>query len=197
MAVTVINPNRQIAEALKAIKKVEPDLIKKMQKDIRKEAKPTTDSIKAYLKWLDPDITPFNSNGPSGIERGVLIKSRGDATKWSRQLVLRGIRVKFGGPTRKARMGKKAYAVMTIIQGNAAGAIFDVAGSRNLGKPGNKFVENLRKEDKPHKTGERSGRTGPSRYMWPGAEDHLPQLRAASTEIMDNVVRQFNRKYGR
>lgn len=195
MAVKVIDPNKDLEAAIKAIKKVEPDLIKKMQKDMRKEAAPTIKSIKDYLMWLDPDVTPFNNSGDTRILKGELIAGRGGKTAWSKQAILRGIRVKFGGPTRKAKMGLKAYSIMSIQQANAAGAIYDVAGSRNLGKPGNKFVENLRGEDKAHKAGERQGQSGPSRYMWPGAESHIPQLRAAATEIMNNVIVTFNAKY--
>lgn len=195
MAAKVINPNRDIEAAIKAIKKVEPDLIKKMQKDMRKEAAPTIKSIKDYLRWLDPDITPFNNSGDTRILKGELIKGRGGKTAWSKQAILRGIRVKFGGPRRKSKMGLKSYSIMSIQQANPAGAIFDVAGSRNLGKPGNRFVENLRGEDKAHKTGERQGQTGPSRYMWPGAESHIPQLRAASMEIMNNVIVAFNARH--
>ena len=145
--------------------------------------------------WLDPDVTPFNNSGDTRILKGELIAGRGGKTQWRKQAILRGIRVKFGGPTRKTKMGLKSYAIMSIQQANAAGAIYDVAGSKNLGKPGNTFVENLRAEDKPHKAGERQGKTGPSRYMWPGAESHIPELRRAATEIMNGVIVEFNAKY--
>ena len=195
MAVKVIDPNKQIEQAIKAIKKVEPDLIKKMQKDMRKEAAPTIKSIKDYLKWLDPDITPFNNSGDTRILKGELIKGRGGDTHWSKQAILRGIRVKFGGPTRKAKMGLKSYAIMSIQQANAAGAIYDVAGSANKGKVGATFKTNLEGEDKAHKAGERQGKKGASRYMWPGAESHIPELRAAATQIMNNVIVTFNAQY--
>jgi len=195
MAVKVINPNRDIERALKEIKKVDKTLIADMRKGMKKEAAPTVKSIKDYLKWLDPDTIPLNDNGESRIERGVLIKQRGEATKWNRQLVLRGIRVKFGGPNRKSKMGRTSYSIMSIIQANAAGAIYDTAGSRNMGKPGATFIENIEGEDKPHKAGERKGQKGPSRYMWPGAEEHLPQLRLAATAIMNDMIVTFNRKF--
>lgn len=195
MATKVINPNRDIQAALKAINKVDKTLIKQMRSDMKKEAAPTVKSIKDYLKWLDPDIIPLNDNGESRIESGVLIKSRGATTRWSRDLVLRGIRVKFGGPNRKGKMGRTSYAIMSIQQANAAGAIYDTAGSRNAGKPGATFIDNIEGEDKPHKAGERKGQKGPSRYMWPGAEEHLPQLRQAATAIMDDVIQKFNRQY--
>lgn len=195
MAVQVPSGNNDIHAALKAIKKVQPELIKQMRKDIRKEAQPTIKSIKAYLLWVDPDVEPFNNSGDSRIREGELVKGRGGKTKWSKEAILRGVRVKFGGPNRKARMGKVAYSLMSIYQANPAGSIFDQAGTRNLGKPGNRFNENLANEDKPHKAGERKGRKGGSRYMWPGAEDHLPQLTAAANNIMDNVVRDFNQNY--
>ncbi len=195
MAATVIDSNRQIEQAIKAIKKVQPDLVKKMQKDMRQEAAPAIKSIKSYLMWLDPDVTPFNNSGPSRILRGELIAGRGGDTEWSKTAILRGIRVKFGGPNRKTKMGLVSYAIMSIQQANAAGAIYDIAGSANKGKAGATFKTNLDGEDKAHKAGERQGKKGASRYMWPGAESHIPQLRAAATEIMNNVIVAFNAQY--
>lgn len=187
----VINPNRDLAAAIKAIKKVEPDLIKKMQKDMRRAAAPTIKSIKDYAKWLDPDLTPFNNSGDSNIEKGELIKGRGGATRWRKEAILRGIRVKFGGGTRKSRMGRKQYAIMSIYQANPAGAIYDNAGS---GTSESAFVENLDNQDKPHKDGERKGKKGASRYMWPGAESALPMLREQATAIMNSVIVEFNNR---
>jgi hypothetical protein len=181
-------------KTLKILKKLEPDYVKEMNRQIRKEAAPTIKSIKDYLRFIDSDITPFNNSGESNITKGVLIKSRGDATKWNSQLILRGIRFKIGGPKRKAKMGNKAYSMFSIIQNNPAGAIYDTAGSKNLGKPGNKFVENLQAEDVPHTTGERKGQKGPSRYMWPGAEEHLPHLTQTIRGIVDDVIARVNRQ---
>lgn len=195
MAVKVPTGSNDIHAALKAIKKVQPELIKQMRKDIRKEAAPTIKNIKDYLLWVDPDVTPFNNSGDSNIERGELVAGRGGKTKWKKEAILRGIRVKFGGPTRKMRMGRQQYSLMSIYQANPAGSIYDQAGSVNLGKPGNKFNENLEAEDKPHKAGERKGKKGGSRYMWPGAEDHLPKLSAAANDIMNGVVKDFNANY--
>lgn len=194
MATTVIGKDKDLQAAMRAIKKVQPELIKQMRKDIRKEAQPTIKSIKGYLLWLDPDVEPFNNSGDSRIKKGELIRGRGGKTKWSREAIMRGIRVKFGGPNRKARMGKTQYAIMSIYQANAAGAIYDQAGSRT---PEAVFNANLEREDKPHKEGERKGKKGGSRYMWPGAESHLPQLQAASKAIMDGVIKDFNRDFKR
>jgi hypothetical protein len=195
MAVKVLKPDADIQQALKAIKKVQPQLIKQMRKDMRKEAQPAIKSIKDYLYWLDPDVTPFNNSGDTRILKGELVAGRGGNTRWRKTDILRGIRVKFGGPNRKARMGRTQYAIMSIYQANPAGAIYDQAGSRNLGKPGNKFNENLEAQDKPHKDGERKGKKGGSRYMWPGAESHLPELRQAAEVILTGVTNKFNRNY--
>ncbi len=182
-------------QTLRILKKLEPDYVKEMNRQIRKEAAPTIKSIKDYLRFIDSDITPFNSSGgKSGIGRGELVAGRGGATEWNKQLILRGIRFKIGGPKRKSQMGNKAYSMFSIIQNNPAGAIYDVAGSRNLGKPGNRFVENLQQEDVPHRAGERRGRKGPSRYMWPGGEEHLPHLTATVHGIVQDVILRVNRQ---
>jgi hypothetical protein len=192
MAVTVIKPDADIQKALKAIKKVQPELIKQMKKDMRREAQPAIKSIKDYLLWLDPDVEPFNNSNDSNITKGELIRGRGGKTRWRKSDIMRGIRVKFGGPNRKARMGRTQYAIMSIYQANPAGAIYDQAGSQT---PQSVFNENLAKEDKPHKDGERKGKKGGSRYMWPGAESHLPKLVIAAERILTGVTHRFNSNY--
>jgi hypothetical protein len=192
MAVKVIKPDADIQKALKAIKKVQPELIKQMKKDMRKEAQPAIKSIKGYLLWLDPDVEPFNNSNDSNITKGELIRGRGGKTRWRKTDILRGIRVKFGGPNRKARMGRTQYAIMSIYQANPAGAIYDQAGSQS---PQTVFNTNLAKEDKAHKDGERKGKKGGSRYMWPGAESHLPKLIEAAERILTGVTTKFNSNY--
>jgi hypothetical protein len=194
MAVTVIKPDQDIQRALKAIKKVQPELIKQMKKDMRREAQPAIKSIKDYLLWMDPDVEPFNNSGDSRILEGELIRGRGGKTEWKKEAILRGIRVKFGGPNRKARMGKTQYAIMSIYQANPAGAIYDQAGSKS---PETVFNTNLTNQDKPHKDGERKGKKGGSRYMWPGAEAHMPKLQEAAARILAGVRRDFNRDFRR
>jgi hypothetical protein len=190
--ITVIKPDADIQKALKAIKKVQPELIKQMKKDMRKEAQPAIKSIKGYLLWLDPDVEPFNNSNDSNITKGELIRGRGGKTRWRKSDIMRGIRVKFGGPNRKARMGRTQYAIMSIYQANPAGAIYDQAGSQS---PDTVFNTNLAKEDKAHKDGERKGKTGGSRYMWPGAESHLPKLIEAAERILTGVTTKFNSNY--
>jgi hypothetical protein len=192
MAVKVMKPDADIQKALKAIKKVQPELIKQMKKDMRKEAQPAIKSIKSYLLWLDPDVEPFNNSNDSNITKGELIRGRGGKTRWRKTDILRGIRVKFGGPNRKARMGRTQYAIMSIYQANPAGAIYDQAGTKS---PQTVFNTNLAKEDKAHKDGERKGKKGGSRYMWPGAESHLPKLIEAADRILTGVTRRFNSNY--
>jgi hypothetical protein len=180
-----------LEQTLKTLKKLEPDYVKEMNRQIRKEAAPTIKSIKDYLKFIDSDLTPFNNSGVSRITDGELIKGRGGATRWDRQLILRGIRFKLGGPKRKSRMGATAYSMFSIIQNNPAGAIYDTAGARGGSSP---FIDNLDAEDIPHRTGERKGRKGASRYMWPGGEEHLPELTVAVHGIVQDVILRVNRE---
>jgi len=179
-------------ETLKRLKKLEPAYVKEMNRQIRTEAAPTIKSIKDYLKFIDSDITPFNSSGgDSRITRGELIKGRGGATAWNKQLILRGIRFKLGGPKRKSQMGNTAYSMFSIIQNNPAGAIYDTAGARGGSSP---FIDNLDAEDVPHAVGQRKGQKGPSRYMWPGGEEHLPELTATVHGIVQDVILRVNRE---
>jgi hypothetical protein len=180
-------------ETLKRLKKLEPDYVKEMNRQIRKEAAPTIKSIKDYLKFIDSDITPFNNSGDSRISGSILDKERGAIMRWDKQLILRGIRFKLGGPKRKAKMGLKSYSMFSIIQANPAGALYDTAGSRNAGKSPT-FNDNLENEDVPHRSGERKGQKGASRYMWPGGEEHLPHLTATVHGIVQDVILRVNKE---
>jgi hypothetical protein len=88
-------------------------------------------------------------------------------------------------------MGNSAYSMFSIIQNNPAGAIYDTAGARGGSSP---FIDNLDSEDVPHRSGERKGRKGPSRYMWPGGEEHLPHLTATVHGIVQDVILRVNRE---
>jgi len=162
-----------LTEALAILKKVEPETVKQINANIRREAKPAIQAVRQYLTNLDPDGNPLNS-----MANSVLIKDRGDSTRWNFSRVKAGVRFKAGGPSKKKKKASRQnYAMFSIIQSNAAGAIYDVAGSRNSGKS-KTFVPNLEGVDVPHKDGDRRGKKGPSRYMWPGAESHIPALTA-------------------
>ena len=67
-----------LTEALAILKKVEPETVKQINANIRREAKPAIQAVRQYLTNLDPDGNPLNS-----MANSVLIKDRGDSTRWN------------------------------------------------------------------------------------------------------------------
>jgi hypothetical protein len=82
--------------------------------------------------------------------------------------------------------------MFSIIQGNAAGAIYDMAGKKGgMTNPTKRFEESLEGVDKTHKTG---GGKGPSRYMYPAVQDSIPDLQAQMLVLVRRIEQATNRR---
>lgn len=191
-----------LENALKTLKRLEPDTVSQIRKDARKIAAPAVKGAKEEFRWAasvsrsytpdkpggkrrnKPELTPL-----SGMADGFLIKGR-PATQWNASKALRGISFKLGGPRKKGR--GKTFRMFTIGEWNAAGAIYDMAGK--LGgstNPDKTFEESLASVDKAH---EADGKKGPSRFMYPGVISYMPHMEAEMLKIVQLVERRTNRR---
>lgn len=175
-----------LEETLKQLRKVEPTYVK----DFRKRARGfANDAVVSARKEFDHTKTAWREPDRPlvGMNRGSLVRGRN--IQWDARRVRRSVKFKLGGPTKKSRVGK-SYRMFAIIQADAAGAIYDMAGKRNS-NPGKPFEETLAQYDQPH-TRPEPGRpnTGPSRYMYPGIWFYLPVLE----ERMLGLVRELETK---
>lgn len=189
--------------ALKELRRLEPDTVRQIRKDARKIAAPAVKGAKEEFKWaasVSRTYTPDQPGGKrrnkpaltplSGMADGNLIKGR-PATKWNSSKALRGISFKLGGPAKKRRTGK-TFRMFSIGEWNAAGAIYDMAGKLNgVTNPEKTFEESLASVDKAH---EADGKKGPSRFMYPGVISYMPHMEAEMRKIVEMIERRTNRR---
>lgn len=195
---------RGLEQALKELRKLEPETVKTFRKEARQIAAPAVKNAKDEFRWQASVSKVYKPDRPGGKRKNrasltpltgmgngfPLVRGRMD-TKWDATKALRGITFKLGGPA-KRRRGNRAYRMFSIIQNNPAGAIYDMAGKKGgWTNPTKRFEESLASVDKAHKTG--SG-TGPSRYMWPAVEGSLPELQSQMLVLVRRIEEATNRK---
>ena len=156
-----------LKDALKDLRKIDPDLRKEFNANVKAITAPETDAAKA--------------NYPPVLLSGM-------ARPWSQN----GIK-KFPYTAAKARSGVKvkidtrgkAVSTIFIQQNNPAAAIYDMAGKAGGDSVrGQMFIQNLQR-----KFG------SPSRVMWPAYDDHsdplINNMNALIIEIMNEATRRL------
>ena len=190
-----------LENVLRELRKVEPDTVRTLRKNARLIASPAVKSAKEEFRWQASVSSTYSPDKPggrrankaelqplAGMSRGRLIKGR-EETRWNPSKIIGGIKFKMGAGS-KRRRGYKNYSLFSIIQANAAGAIYDMAGKKRS-NPAKTFEESLDGVDKPHHN---DGKTGPSRYMYPGVEGQLPEMQRQMLGLIRDLERRINRR---
>jgi hypothetical protein len=156
-----------VAEVLRALGKVDPELRKATVKAMKvagdpmaQEARslfPASSPLSNWGNWTTPNgrvIGPYN---PAKVKRGVKIAYRGSKVKGS---------------------DKDTIPLLTMRQTDAAGAIVDMAGRRSNGRTaqGRAFIEQLRSHGVA------------SRAMWPAAERNMGRVTAAVEAAINDMA---------
>ena len=184
-----------LEETLRELRKIEPEYVK----DFRKKARGfAADGVKAAKEEFMHQQAGWSSNAPlSGWQKPALWRSGGGGSReivFNKDKARRGIKFKLGGP-RKAARTHRTYQMFSIIQADAAGAIYDMAGKKKS-NPAKNFEDTLEQYvDTPHRRPE-PGRpnTGPSRYMYPGVWFYLPQIEDRIVGLVRDLEARVNRK---
>lgn len=164
-----------VREMMKTIRKIDPELRKVTVRTIKQAAKP----IVATAQQSYPDTIMRNwrdkpaKKGRVRNGRGWPAYEKGQATK--------SIKIHYGG---RAPREKQRWRLLRVVQWNAAGAIFDMAGRLNPTGNGTvqagQFMNNL--------SGAANGRRA-SRTIWPAVELHMPQVTDTVLEALRVVER--------
>lgn len=169
MAVSTSIEVSGVADAIKLLGRINPELKRETVKSMKAAAAPVEESARRLV----PDVRPLS--GWTSWKGGF------DPVK-----VRRSIKVAFrGSKVRDARDPNK-IPLLTLRQKNAAGAIYDMAGRRSSGSndAGRVFIRELTRRGGPA-----------SRTMWPGAEDAMPrvvkQVEAAIADMADTLNREL------
>jgi hypothetical protein len=155
-----------VKDALRELGKIEPDLKKQIQKDVRTILKPVVDEAKRMMPQL-----PLSGFARTW-KRGVLFP-------YEQAAVQRSIGARFN--TRKRG---NALAVIAVVMKSPAGTIFDMAGRKGGKTPqGAAMIRSLNA---------RFGKA--SRGMWPAYEKNADQVNKAMEQVVDVVTEAANRR---
>jgi|OM-RGC.v1.021978983 hypothetical protein len=161
-SVTVVG----VKDALRELGKIEPDLKKQIQKDVKTILRPVVDEAKRAMP-----ATPLSGMARSW-KRGVLFP-------YDQAQVQRSIGARFN--TRKRG---NSLAVIAVVMKSAAGTIYDMAGKRGGKTPqGRAMIANLEA---------RFGKA--SRGMWPAYERNADAVNEAMERVVDVVTDAANRR---
>jgi hypothetical protein len=162
-----------LAEALKTLQKVDPEL--------RKEV----------VKGLKTAAAPILSTARSLIPDGRVLTNWYDwKGGWDSQTVRKGIRVAFRAGRVKGQ-DRDVFPLLTLRQLNAAGAIYDMAGRSFPGRGSEGALRGammIRKMDTYAR---------PSRSLWPAVERNMPVVTKSLEDVIGTVSKRINQELGR
>lgn len=151
-----------VKETIKELRQIDPELRKEFNRNAKNVAKPVIDRAK--------------SSYPAQYLSGM-------ARMWSqrnRQLFPYSQREAQKGVVFKIDTGKRATAVLTIIQKNPAAAIIDMAGKKGGNGPqGNRYVSAMM-----------LFHGAPSRVMWPAFESQEGRVENAMIELVNKAANE-------
>lgn len=136
-----------VKEAIKGLRKIDPELRKQFNRDVKAIAAPVIDAARANYPQM-----PLSGMSRTWTQRGRSL------FPWSQSAVRRGVTVKID-------TGKRAVAAIKIRQTDPAASIYELAGKRASNPKGTAFINNLEA---------RFGRA--QRVLWPAYERNAERL---------------------
>lgn len=161
-----------VTAALKTLRQLDAEFQKQVKKDIRAAAKPLQQKAREYVP-LEPPL--------SGFSRSWTRSTGGTVAGWNARGKTRNkVVIKTGGKRRR----DGTYLLVAVVQTDAMGAIYDMAGRKSSGNvaSGAAMIRNLNKI--------RSA----SRGMWPAAEQELPHVQQVVRGILDTVSARLTKE---
>lgn len=156
-----------VNEILKGLKTYEPDLFKALRTELIHAAQPLVKKVGAAFPKAPPLSNWHTSGGRQGVAR---------MPAWTGN-VGGGVKAITGGA------GKNKNVVLRIMQSNAAGQVFDSAGSASM----DMFVRNL---DKVF-GGKSTGRKSRSRVMFGAVKANEKMIHVEVQKIVDKINKRF------
>ncbi len=171
-----------VAQAVRELRKLEPTLYRQLVKDLKSSAKPLAEAV--ANEFPDEPLVNWEGDGSRGAN---------DFPSYNTSAVR--ARVRPAVMTSKPKAPSQ-YGILRIEQMDAAGAIYDSAGSKTAAgrdTDGGRFIMNL---DKRLKTKSSKGNTR-SRVLYPKTQKYLPlvfpaiqrTITATEKEVQDSIMR--------
>jgi len=161
-----------LGETLRDLGKVEPDLRKKLNRQIRDVVKPVLDEINNEIPKQAP-LSGMEHSGRTGWAKRKNVVLKIDARRPRRNV--------------NAVSSSKQVSLVKIITKGAPVAIADMAG-----KAGGTKSRREAKYQRPNFAGALPGEA--SRYMWKDADRKLRMIEDQMRPVIADVVRQANRE---
>jgi hypothetical protein len=160
-----------VAEVLRALGRVDPELRKATVKNMKAAGEPMAAAARSLL----PPATPLSNWGNWTTPKGRVIGPY-DASK-----ARRGVKVAYRG-SKVRGSDKNVIPLLTLRQTDATGVIVDMAGRRSGGNSpqGAAFIRGLN----------RNGVA--SRTMWPAAERHMTDVHRAVEDAINDMSDKIN-----
>jgi hypothetical protein len=155
-----------VKNAIKELRKIDPELRKQFNKDAKEVVRPVIEAAKAN----------YPATFLSGMSRAW---TQGGKPKfpYSQSKAKSGVRLKVD--TRG-----KAVSIINVVQNNPAAVIVDMAGKKGgKSRRGEVFIANLT---------EKAGR--PSRVMWPAFESNETQVQFAMVQLINSVMERVDKE---
>jgi len=161
-----------VKETLNELRKFDRELFNDLRQQLKTTATPLAKAVGADF----PDSPLSNWNGAGRTVNGF--------PRYSGSKAKKGVRV---APVRTSRRNP---AILRIEQKDAAGAVFDGAGSKVPTPAGVVFARNLDSKT-PSKSAK--GRTR-SRVMFPSTKDNLPKIERSVSDALALIEQQTQRR---
>jgi len=161
-----------VAEVLRALGKVDPELRKATINNMKKAGEPMAQDARS----LFPSASPLSNWGNWTTPKGRVIGPYNPAK------VKRGVKIAYRG-SKVRGSDKNTIPLLTMRQTDAAGAIVDMAGRRSAGNSpqGRAFIRGLNRDGIA------------SRAMWPAAERNMDRVTAAVEDAINEMSAKIER----
>jgi hypothetical protein len=161
-----------LTHVLETLNKADPVLYRKGQSVLRKRAKPIVDGARSTVPRQSP-LSGWKVGEGSGVQRSGASRFPAWETNAARKINLR---------IRRKNVRRRGRVVLVrIVQGSAAGEVFDMAGRANPGNPIDRSLRSI-------------GFGSPSRGMWPAAEAKMDVVEAGIEDAVREMTIYINRE---
>lgn len=200
-------------ELIRELNRVQPTLVKQLQKDYKKVAKPVQTAVKGAIP-VNPPTSGIHRNRPSSSRSGFYPVAVPGRLTWganyqNKNKPVKSVLIQTPSPNKARRAFSRykttSFSIARLAVDNAGVVLADMAGKSNKYTNKNAFTREY--DYSLSKTGKRrhkingqgramiralGGRA--SRYAWPSAEKALPKAKAETKIILQSTYSVINRR---
>lgn len=200
-------------DLIRELNRVQPTLVKTLQKDYRKIAKPVQTAVKGAIP-ASPPTSGIHRNRPNSSRSGFYPVAKPGRLTWganyqNKNKAVKSVLIQTPSPAKAKRVFSRyktsTFSIARLKVDNAGVVLADMAGKTN--KDTNKHAFTREYDYSLSKTGKRRHRINgqgvamiralggrASRYAWPSAEKALPRAKTESKFVLQKAYSIINRR---